>query len=168
MDSYFLTKMSGQHGYRFIRVTEMLLGHESVFSLAETRNSDDSGSKSFGISRLDDDGLYTEKTKELPIFTKAPNNFAKNPQKPAFFTAPTFYTTAKTFRGKLKAAFVVYHTDSAFEYVEFLNARISHMRTTSNPLLQIIFSCMNLHTYEPKDNKGTLKACSEGFQCRFV
>lgn len=75
----------------------MMLRHESVFSPVRSLNADDTGSKSLKISHLDNTGLYTGTLEELPILLRAAKYFVKNPNDPASFLVPTFYTSGKLF-----------------------------------------------------------------------
>lgn len=59
-------------------------------------------------------------------------------------------------------------TDSASKFVEFLNMLTSDMRTTSISPLQMVFSCMSLHSYESRDRKGAWKAQFEYRQRRTI
>lgn len=48
------------------------------------------------------------------------------------------------------------------ELVEFLKKPMSRTRTRSIPMLQIFFSCIRLHKYDPRDRKGAWRTRSEG------
>lgn len=135
-----LAEMSAQSYYRYFLVAKMMLTHEGFFALIESLNGDDAGSKSLDISHLHDIGLYTATTKEPLILISTASNFVKNPNTPAFFHVRTFYSSAKTFLGKLRTIFFNHLSDSASECFESLNKPTYHTRTTRIPLLQMFLS----------------------------
>lgn len=67
ISSDFLTGMSSQPYYRYIRVSTMMMRRESIFSLPESCNANDAGSKRLGNSHLDDKARYTVTREELLI-----------------------------------------------------------------------------------------------------
>lgn len=122
----------------------MILRQERVLSLAESLNGEDTSSKALSISHSDDIGLYTAIAGELPILIRETSNFVKNPDKPAFFHASTFYTSPKTYLESLKAIVVDHRTVSASKIAEFLNKPMCRTRTATIPLSTMLFSCMRL------------------------
>lgn len=113
MATDFLTRMSTQFYYRFIRVAIMTLRHESILALVEGLNGDDVGSNSLGISHLDDIKIYTPTTEELPILNTAARSFVKDSNKLAPFYMTTLYTSEKKFFEELRAVFVIHRTEPA-------------------------------------------------------
>lgn len=141
-----------------------MLRHKSVLVLAESVNSDDSRSRSPGTTHLDEFELYMTIMEEPSIFIRAVSNFAKNATKPAPFHVLITHTSGKKFTRVLRAVLFDYHTDSASEFVDFLDTPRSHACTTSIPLLQLFFSCMRLHSYDPRDCEGARKALPDCLQ----
>lgn len=102
---------------------------------------------------MDDIGLYTATTEDLPKVIRGASSFVKNPDKPTPFHATTFYIRAKMFLGKLSTLFADHRTNSASEFVEFLKNAMPLMRTKSIPGLRMIFSCMYHFNYYPTVEK---------------
>lgn len=134
LDSDFLTGISIQSYYRYIRVAATILMHESVLSLVEGLNGDGGWSKRLRIFQLDDVGLHMATMKGLPIFITAASNFMKIPNKPAPFHALIFYTSAKTILGKLNAVFVYRYSSSALEFVDYRQAALPYAHYEHSPL----------------------------------
>lgn len=105
---------------------------------------------------------------ELRILIKASGNFVKISNNPALCHAPTIYAKTKIFVVELKAVFVDHRTESALEFVEFLNTSMSHTHTTSILLLQTFFSGILLHSYNKRDRKEALMGRSEGHEYRII
>lgn len=112
-----------------------MLRRKSVLALVERVSADSTDSECLGISHFHDIGLYTVTTEELPVLIGAASNFKKDQNTPALFHSFTFYNTTKTSLGELRVVSVEHHSDSASEFVDFLNAHMSDTRTTSILLL---------------------------------
>lgn len=72
------------------------------------------------------------------------------------------------FLWKLKAVLADHRADSALEVLAISNTPISYMCTTSIPFLQLFFSCMSLHCYDPWDRKRAWNDHSEVRQQRII
>lgn len=91
MISYeFVTGLSAQCRYRYIPVAKMMSRHESVLPPVKSLNADDVRSKILVVSYLDEAGLYTSATEELPYLIREASNFVKRPNKSAPFQVPTY------------------------------------------------------------------------------
>lgn len=102
--------------------------------------------KRLGISHLKDIGLNMAITAEPSIFIRVTRNFVDNQNIPAPFYAPTFYARAMIFLWELRAVFVDSRTDSAFEFIEFLNRSMSDTEKTSIHSLQM-FLALHVSTF---------------------
>lgn len=110
--------------------------------------------KSLAIPNFHDNAFYKANMYVLSVLTRAVINFVKYVMSSAPSYAPTIYSNAKTFLGKLRAAFPNHHKGPIGDIVAFLNTPLSHTRTTSISFLQIFFSCMHLKRYDAGDRKG--------------
>lgn len=135
-----LTKMRSLPFYAHIRTAEVLLRHEIVLALAGSLNSDYAGSKHLCISHLNKAGLHTPTTQQMLILNRATGDFVDNPYKVYFFHAPTFYTRALLFLGKLRIVLGHLHTNSASELAEFLNISMFHSHSASIFHLRVSFT----------------------------
>lgn len=153
LSSNFLTGISVQSYYHYISGTNLMLGHESVRTLVKSLNGDDTGSKSLGISHLNDIALYTVTTEQLSILVRATSNCGKESNKPPAFLAPIFYTRGKMFLAELRATFLYQRTDSALDFAEVLSTPMFHTLTTSIPLLRMFLNSIHLHSYDPRRRK---------------
>lgn len=97
MGSNFLTGISAQSYYGYVRTAMMILRYFSIIGLVESLIPDDTRSERLRMSHLNDIGLYTATTEELPILITVLRNSLQIPKKPAQFHASTFYTSAKMF-----------------------------------------------------------------------
>lgn len=61
-----------------------------------------------------------------------------------------------------------YRTRFASKFVVFVNIPMSNMRSKSVSLLQIVFSCMHLHSCDSRYKKKPLNARSGGRQHRII
>lgn len=96
-DSDFLTGMSVQFYYHYIRVFPTMLYDEDAPALLRIVNGDNVGSKSPGTSHLHDRGFQTANTYELRILSAAKSSPVKAASTLPSFQRPTFYRSAKTF-----------------------------------------------------------------------
>lgn len=67
---------------------------------------------------------------EITALPRAARNFVKNLIKPVSFLTHTFFNSTEMFLGELMAVFIDHRTNSALEYVEYLNTPVSHTHTT--------------------------------------
>lgn len=111
-------------------------------------------SRSLGLSYLDGTELYTTAIKEVRFLIRVAKEFVKSPNMPTTFQARTFYTSAKMFSGKKRAVIGDYQADVASKFVGFLNTPMCHTHMTDIFLLLMFFSCMCLHSYNPRSKTG--------------
>lgn len=132
-------------------VAKMMLMEENDLTLVESVNADDARSEQLGIFDSNDVVQCPETVQDIIILSRAASNFLYNPSKPVPFHSPTSYTIARMLLGELRSVFVNLRTDSALELVGFLNTPKSHAHTTSISQLQMLLSCMRLHSYDTRD-----------------
>lgn len=144
MGSALLIGTSAWSFYRSVGLAKMILRYESVLALVKRLNSDDTGSKCLRTSHFVDSALHKAIREELPTLIRTTSNFVKKSVKIAFFHMSKFWTSRKTFLGKLRAVFVDYCIDYASKFILLLNRCMSHKRNTSLTWLQIFFNGTNL------------------------
>lgn len=79
-----------------------MLKDKRVFVLQERLNCDNAGSKSLGVSQLDDIGLYTTAEEKLRTVSRAASIFVKRPSMLAFSTLVDSTQVRKMFLRKVK------------------------------------------------------------------
>lgn len=111
-----------------------MLKHDCGLALRKSLNSDKSESKSLSISHSEDYELYTKNTEELQNPIKVASDFDEDLTEPARFHTLLSYTSVTTFLRKLRAVPVDHTTDASAEFVELLNASVSHILRKTIPL----------------------------------
>lgn len=118
----------------------IVLKHRGILALVQTVKGNDAGSKRLDMPPLDDNGLLTVTTQELPIFFRAAGNFVNYHNHLAPFQAPTMYTSARTFLKMTTALSAITIQTATGSFINFLNALCFHTHTTCILRLQILSS----------------------------
>lgn len=128
--------------HRYILVVKMRFQRPDIFCIIENMDEEETGSRTLGISRLEDGTLVSSRTEKRPLLVRAASQYVPNPMKHKLFHTPFFYKSGGDLLRELHDLYQERDTTGGLSFSIFLPRAPSANKTITTRWNS--WSCNNL------------------------